>query len=103
MRFRFHEEALVEAKEAAEWYSKQEPGLGNDFSNEVDRCVRDIASDPERLPKLETAPKKSNVRRVLTQRFPYKVIFEVVHDEVVILAVAHAKRHPNYWLKRRSH
>ncbi|RLT05905.1 MAG: type II toxin-antitoxin system RelE/ParE family toxin, partial [Planctomycetota bacterium] len=35
-------------------------------------------------------------------RFPYKIIFEMIQNEVVVLAVAHGSRRPNYWLKRRS-
>ncbi len=102
MKFRFHDDALAEAEQAAEWYSRQKPGLGDEFSNALDRSVRDILSDPTRLPRLETAPKTIDVRRILMDRFPYKVIFEIVGDEVVILAVAHGSRRPNYWIKRRS-
>ena len=102
MNYRFHHEALAEAEHAAEWYSRQRPGLGGDFSNELERSVRDILTLLERLPRLESAPQKVDVRRILMNRFPYKVIFEIVNDEVVILAVAHGSRQPNDWLKRRS-
>jgi hypothetical protein len=41
-------------------------------------------------------------RRRLLTRFPYVVFYEVVDDAVEVIAVAHAKRRPGYWLHRRS-
>jgi hypothetical protein len=34
--------------------------------------------------------------------FPYRVVFFVDHDALTIVAVAHAKRRPGYWLDRTS-
>ena len=41
-----------------------------------------------------------NVRRILTRRFPYKVFFFIEADQVEVIAVVHAKRHPRVWQKR---
>jgi hypothetical protein len=30
------------------------------------------------------------------------VVFELLGDEIIVLAVAHASRAPNYWLGRRA-
>jgi hypothetical protein len=40
------------------------------------------------------------IRRALVERFPYAIAFEAHPDAVFILAVAHAKRRPLYWLHR---
>ncbi|OYV87832.1 MAG: plasmid stabilization protein, partial [Planctomycetia bacterium 21-64-5] len=32
----------------------------------------------------------------------YAVVFEVLHDEILVVAVAHTRREPNYWLGRRG-
>jgi len=32
--------------------------------------------------------------------FPYSVIFQDKDDNILVVAVAHAKRRPGYWLKR---
>jgi hypothetical protein len=34
------------------------------------------------------------------QRFPYVIAFEKHENHVLVLAVAHAKRRPLYWLTR---
>jgi hypothetical protein len=40
-------------------------------------------------------------RWVRTRRFPYILYYRLVDaDEVLIVAVAHARRRPGYWLRR---
>lgn len=102
MKVRLHEDAIVEAEEASRWYTQQQPGLGREFSDEIKRCLQLLTSDPARLPLLEDAPRGVAVRRVLMTRFPFKIIFEVIQNEVVVLAIAHGSRRPRYWHKRQS-
>ena len=40
------------------------------------------------------------IRRALLPRFPYALGFLELQTEIRILAIAHAKRHPDYWLNR---
>jgi hypothetical protein len=41
-----------------------------------------------------------NVRSYIVRVFPYSVIYMVDQDEIFIFAIAHAKRHPGYWMLR---
>ena len=102
MKVRLHDEAVIEAEEAARWYSQQKRGLRKEFTQELKRCLKMLRANPARFPQLETAPRSIDVRRILTARFPYKIIFEIIQNEVIVLAVAHGSRRPNYWIKRRS-
>lgn len=101
MKVRLHEEAVIESEEAARWYSQQKRGLGKEFTQELKRCLRMLRANPARLPRLETTPHHSGIRRILMSRFPYKIIFEIVDKEVVILAVAHGSRRLNHWISQR--
>jgi len=38
---------------------------------------------------------------VLVQRFPYQVVYRLSAEEIVIVAIAHLKRRPFYWRKRK--
>jgi len=58
--------------------------------------VRLIASFPEVFEQIE-----DEVRRCLVNRFPYGVIYGIDGEEVVVIAVAHLKREPNYWIDRK--
>jgi len=40
------------------------------------------------------------VRRIFLKRFPFNVIFRDVEGVVQILAIAHKRRRPDYWLSR---
>lgn len=62
MKVRLHDEAVVEAEEAARWYSKQKRGLGKEFTQELKRSLRSLQANPTRLPLLETAPRNVEVR-----------------------------------------
>ena len=42
------------------------------------------------------------IRRALVQRFPYALPFEAHSNQIRVLAVAHDKRRPLYWLNRRQ-
>ncbi|MEQ1737245.1 MAG: hypothetical protein ABL886_12675 [Rhodoglobus sp.] len=45
-------------------------------------------------------PGHPDVRRRVLRRFPYSVISLLERDEITIVAVAHHRRRPGYWLQR---
>lgn len=46
-------------------------------------------------------PAEPEVRRIRLQRFDeYDLVYTVVNDTLWIVAVAHAKRKPGYWVDR---
>lgn len=96
MTFDFHPEAETDFVEAIGYYEDCEPGLGEDFSLEIYSAVQNILSYPTTWPILE-----GDVRRHLTNRFPYAVLYSIEPDRIHILAVMHLHRHPDYWKHRR--
>lgn len=88
--------AQAELDEAFSWYEEQAVGLGYEFLDEFDQSVRLIASFPEAFEQIE-----DDVRRCLVNRFPYGVIYGIDCEEIVVIAVAHLKREPNYWIDRK--
>jgi plasmid stabilization system protein ParE len=91
---RRHPEAEAELLAAAEWYD-DEAGLGADFLAEVRAFSARITDAPESFPP---DPEIEEVRRARVRRFPYSLVFTVHDEEVFILAVAHVRREPGYWL-----
>ena len=92
--------AEEETREAAAWYEQQRPGLGLEFLAAIDTAIQRIRRAPAQFSRLETLPEEESVRRALTDRFPYAVIFEEGEEEIRVLAVAHTRRRPNYWRRR---
>lgn len=94
------EEAVSEAIEAAVWYEGEKPGLGIDFSKEVEATIELL--EEGLLPQVAANPgfEKFNAKRVLLRRFPYDIITITRNEEVLIIAVAHHSRKPGYWRER---
>jgi len=97
---RLFPEAVAELAEAADWYAARRPRLELDFLNQVERILLVIERSPASFPRLLDLPEDLGIRRALVPRFPYAVVFIDLGAEVRVLAVAHAKRRPGYWLNR---
>ena len=93
-------EAVGELADSAAWYESRQTGLAAKFLDEFERTLVLIASRPVSFPRLLDMPPDLNVRRALLPRFPYALVFLELVGEVRILAVAHVKRQPGYWLNR---
>src|SRR5262249_21644631 len=92
---RFLEIAEIELDEAIRWYGMQSPGLGDAFLIEVLAATDLIVRFPEAW-----QPLGEGVRRCRLSRFPYGLIYTTINDDVLVLAVAHLHRRPDYWRDR---
>jgi hypothetical protein len=89
----------VEAEAAVRWYNERVAGLGDDFRAELSAGIERIAEGPKVWP---TNAYDRRTRSNLLPRFPYSIVYVIGSDgDVVVAAVAHAKRRPGYWKSRR--
>lgn len=93
-------EAEDEIESARGYLNDQSLGLGERFLDDLQKTLAKITDQPLRFGKLETLA-DSPFRRALLKRFRYAVVFEVLAAEILVVAVAHTSREPNYWLSRR--
>jgi plasmid stabilization system protein ParE len=91
----FHQEARDELEQATAHYEKQREGLGEEFAQEVERTIQRILDFPEAWSTLS-----STVRRCRLDRFPYGIVYTIVGDDILIVAVMHLRRRPGYWKDR---
>lgn len=93
---RILEEAEAELFAEYDWYKEQAgPEVANRFREVVRSKIQRISRGPEVYQEFDGV-----VRRSLLGRFPHGVLFAVLDDEVVIIAIMHLKREPGYWKKR---
>lgn len=92
--------AELEAADAAIWYDERQPGLGDDFFAELESAFARLRNSNERLAKLTEYRGPFDLRRFHLARFPYLLILQQRPEERVVLAVAHVRRRPLYWLNR---
>ena len=103
MRLELHPEARAELRSAALWYDERRPGLGDEFISQVSAALGRIGDAPESYPPWpHTRAVDPLIRKATVQRFPYVIAFEEHEQHLLVLAVAHAKRRPLYWLTRTS-
>lgn len=88
----FHRLARREIREAARFYD--ELGRGQDFFEQIQQSIDRIRRFPESAPQI-----RGSIRRLVVTRFPYNLVF-VAGDTIHILAVAHRRRNPVYWVDR---
>ena len=93
---RFLEEAQEEFLEQISYYEEHQKGLGDQFRESVEAATA-LASAHPRL----GSPRKLRTRRVFPRGFPFSVVYRIEPAELVVFAVAHFKRRPTYWRRRK--
>ncbi|MBK9214020.1 MAG: type II toxin-antitoxin system RelE/ParE family toxin [Chloracidobacterium sp.] len=95
MIVRFLSIAEEEFADAAEFYEEQSPGLGGIFIEQIKEAVEYLRRNPFAGVLID-----KRVRKAVTTKFPYNVVYFPSASELVILAIAHHKREPLYWRDR---
>lgn len=89
-----------EAGKAKAWYEAQDQledeNLGEAFMVELRQVMRGLAQLPRRFPVVLPP-----LRRALLRRFPYAVYFYLRGEDVVVVAVLHARRDTRRIVRRR--
>ena len=93
----FRQPAVEDVIEAAAWYEAHAPGLGEQLIEEILLATRRAQDNPE---LFRIVHRDGEVRRVLTNRFPYRIFFSVVGETLYVHAVLHGARHDRRWTER---
>jgi plasmid stabilization system protein ParE len=92
---RFDEEAAGEFYRAVEYYEAQSAGLGTELIADLDRVALLLGTNPE-----SGGPAAAGTRRLLLSRFPFVVVYRLVDGAPVVVAFAHQRQRPGYWMDR---
>lgn len=95
MKYVFHPEALAEYAEAVEFYAERRVELAQAFINAVEDAIFRIVQSPTRCRVVD-----EDIRRCLTRKFPYGILYTIEQDFILIVAVMHCSREPGYWKDR---
>ena len=87
---RISEEADAEVAEAARWYETHRTGLGIEF----------LDAESPRVGTPVPGVSDQTIRRRPVRRFPYHVVYMELSDRLQMLAIAHDRRRPGYWVGR---
>ena len=94
-RIRYHPLFDCDVREAAGWYDRRSPGLGDAFVELVRATVDDVIADPHRFGQFS-----ADCRCARVPRFPYVILFAIHPDELLLLGVMHTARSMEKWRER---
>ena len=95
MNYAFLEPAKAELDEAQGHFNRLQPGLGDEFLDEVQNAIKKILKNPEAWRKID-----KDARRCRTHKFRYGVVYQITTEGILIVAVMHLHRKPGYWADR---
>ena len=84
-----------ELAEGIEYYNAQRSDLGFEFLDQVQSAVARIKQYPDAWQQLSR-----RTRRCLIKQFPYGIIYQIRSNEILIVAITHLHRKPDYWANR---
>lgn len=91
-------EAIADLDDAAAWYEARSAGLGRDFVQEISAAISRLTLAPL-IPRLRH--RSAGIRWVRSKRFPYRVIYRVEAERIVIFAIMHSARSDSAWRERK--
>ncbi len=97
MKVSLSDEAIDDARAAADWYIDQGASAAADvFFDDIERSIRLLL----RHPRIGT-PGVAGTRSLRLQTFPHSLVYRVAGEIVRVIAVSAHRRRPGYWLGRR--
>jgi plasmid stabilization system protein ParE len=96
-RVRLRHRAKRELREAIAWYGERSEAVAKRFAAEVRQALEHLEQFPSTgafVPSLADP----DVRRLPIHNFPYHIVFVRLADHISVLAVAHDRRRPGYWV-----
>ena len=91
-----HRLAVREGRQVERYYARRGVGVLARFTAAFDDAVARVGADPGMWP-----PDALGTRACRLRRFPYRLVYVGEPTRVLVLAVAHDRRRPGYWRRRR--
>lgn len=92
----FHPLAEHEFAEAFEFYYYQQVELSQRFEAAIDRALSEVIAQPDSCPQIDSR----HYRKLVEKPFPYSLIYRIDKGAISVIAVAHHRRRPMYWVRR---
>jgi plasmid stabilization system protein ParE len=87
--------ASEETLTALAWYRERSEAAAVAFADEVRLALDRIQRSPETWTSHD-----HGTHRTLLRRFPYEIVYRLLPDKILVVAIAHSKRKPGYWRGR---
>ena len=95
IKVRYLAPARSELRGAAHYYRERSLRVASSFMSSVQDAINHLVQFPESAPII-----RGQVRGKVISRFPYILMYRLEDDVILVLAVAHQKQRPEYWIDR---
>ncbi|MEX1197402.1 MAG: type II toxin-antitoxin system RelE/ParE family toxin [Pseudohongiellaceae bacterium] len=100
MQVKVSTEATEELMEAAAWYEREIPGLGEQLIDAFEQATAKLGEpNPPLVPLLGEAA-RLGAKRLILQSFPFSLVTVGNRRIITVIALAHHSRKPGYWHDR---
>jgi hypothetical protein len=96
VRIDFHPQATFELEQSLEWYAARSAPAAQNFATAIEAALAKIAHDPGRFLQIDRRHRACSV-----EGFPFQIVYRVEGHRMYVVGVAHAKRRPGYWRRRK--
>jgi plasmid stabilization system protein ParE len=80
-----------------DYYESRQAGLGTELEDEIEAAFSLILQFPHAAPQWRDRPDR---RVAVLDRFPFTIPYQITPEDIVVLALAHTSRRPDYWTRR---
>lgn len=95
MNILFLELAQQEFYDSQDYYEEQQENLGKKFKQEIYNTLKRI----QKFPNLYVEIRK-DIRKCVVNKFPFNLLYSIEENHILIIAIAHHHRKPDYWAER---
>lgn len=89
---RYGRHASKALKEQARYYENRSRGLGQSFLDCVHDAEQFALSNPTGFREID---KWSGIRAIVIRRFPFRLLYAVRQDAILVVAITHTARKPD--------
>jgi plasmid stabilization system protein ParE len=92
--------AEAELRDATAWYRDRDPRVADRFTAEARKTLELIERFPQIGGRVANLENDASIRQMPIHTFPYQVVFVRLADRLEVVAFAHNRRKPAYFVAR---
>ncbi len=90
--------AEIDIEDGYSWYESQQVGLGARFLRRLEEALERLRANP-----YLNAARRKRIRIATIKRFPFLIVYRMESRRVVVVyALIHTKRGPEFWKHKLS-
>jgi len=95
MKIKYLKLAKLEFHDAISYYEMEQKGLGRKFELDIKYSINRIKRFPNAYVKIQ-----DEIRKCVLHKFPFNIVYSIEENHIIIIAIAHHHRIPDYWVDR---